>query len=284
MPDTRHDQRGIPRQIPTCRERSYLIFSGGCKAVRFPAAVRSDTPGRMHGVAQTAHDSMLLSTQSGATMRYAISLVLMLGLAGCSDPAVAPTPAGPASPAVDQAVVVEPVIGQQVLAAQTPEVAAKGATPVPALAAKLALDGEGLRIFAVDTGTSRTIPFGIGKAEALAMLESVRGSPPSGQGENIDCGATNAAWPDGLTAWFARARFVGWSLASEASTLSTADGLKVGTTRSELENGASVARIAPSSLGEEFTAGEVAGLLASADDDDDASVTNLWAGSACIAR
>ena len=75
---------------------------------------------------------------------------------------------------------------------------------------------------------------------------------------------------------------VGWSLASTGSPLSTAGGLMLGTTRSELENGASVARIAKSSLGEEFTAGDVAGLLDSTAAD--ARVTNLWAGATCIAR
>jgi len=114
------------------------------------------------------------------------------------------------------------------------------------------------------------------------MLESVQGAPPSGQGENIDCGATSAVWPDGLTVWFARDKFVGWSVASAASTLSTAGGLKVGSTRVEVENGASVAEIVRSSLGEEFRAGGVGGLLESADAD--ARVTNLWAGAVCIAR
>ena len=75
------------------------------------------------------------------------------------------------------------------------------------------------------------------------MLESVRGAPPQKQGENIDCGATYATWSDGLTVWFDRGEFVGWSLASTGSPLSTAGGLMLGTTRSELENGASVARM-----------------------------------------
>lgn len=126
------------------------------------------------------------------------------------------------------------------------------------------------------------MPFGIGKAEALDMLKFVQGGPPTDQGKNIDCGATNAVWPDGLTVWFARDRFVGWSLASKAASLSTVGGLKLGTTRAELENGATVATIAKSSLGEEFSAGNVGGLLESADAG--ARVTNLWAGAVCIAR
>jgi len=213
-------------------------------------------------------------------MRNAISLVLTLALAGCTNPTAAPKQAIPVSPAVDQTEVSMPATGQATGPAQAPAAAGDIATGAPA--AKLALDGEGLRIFALATGSSRVIPFSSGKAETLSMLESVQGAPPSGQGENIDCGATNAFWPDGLTVWFARDKFVGWSVASAASTLSTAGGLKVGSTRVEVENGASIAEIVPSSLGEEFTAGGVGGLLESADVD--ARVTNLWAGAVCIAR
>lgn len=211
-------------------------------------------------------------------MRNPMLLVLLLALAGCNQPdadsarderespAVARPPA--AMPAADPPATDQPAAADDVAA--------------PATAAKLALDGEGLRIFIVETGSSRLIPFGIVKAEALGVLEAVQGAPPSDQGENIDCGATHAIWPDGLTVWFARDKFVGWSVASAASPLSTVGGLEVGSTRAEVESGASVARIAPSSLGEEFTAGGVAGLLDSADAD--ARVSNLWAGATCIAR
>ena len=211
-------------------------------------------------------------------MRHPMLLVLLLALAGCNPPdadsgrdereppAVARPPA--AMPAADPPATDQP--------------AAAGDVTAPATAAKLALDGEGLRIFIVETGSSRLIPFGIDQAEALGMLEAVQGAPPSDQGENIDCGATNAIWADGLTVWFARDKFVGWSVASAASPLSTVGGQDVGSSRAEVENGASVARIAPSSLGEEFTAGGVAGLLDSAGAG--ARVSNLWAGAACIAR
>ncbi len=211
-------------------------------------------------------------------MRNPQFLVLLLAVAGCTPPdgatrreaANLPAPIPPAST----------VAARGNSAHKTSD--APGNAVAPNTAAKLALDGEGLRIFTVATGSSRAIPFGIGKAEALSMLESVQGAAPKDQGENVDCGATTAIWQDGLTVWFARDRFVGWSLASADSSLSTAGGLKVGTTRAELENGASVARIAKSSLGEEFTAGDVSGLLDSADTD--ARVANLWAGAVCIAR
>ena len=214
-------------------------------------------------------------------MRNPLLLVLILALAGCNQNAIS-TQAEPVSPALEPPAVGQPATGLPATGppdTARPDAAGDVAAPAPA---KLALDGEGLRIFTVGTGSSRAIAFGIGKAEAMRMLEAVHGAPPRDQGENLDCRASKASWQDGLTVWFARDKFVGWSVTSAASPLSTAGGLKVGSTRAEVENGASVAKIAPSSLGEEFTAGDVAGLLDSAKAD--ARVTHLWAGAVCIAR
>lgn len=209
-------------------------------------------------------------------MQNAMLLVLVLALAGCADsaaPSAHDTPAGD-PPATDAA-----FADREAPVEQTPADSAEANTPA---GARLALEGEGLRAFSVPSGASRQISFGTDKAAALDMLEAVRGSPPSEQGENIDCGATNAIWPDGLVVFFARNQFVGWSLGSQDATLTTAGGLGLGSTRAEVENGATVARIFPSTLGTEFTAGNVAGLLAS--DAADARVTHLWAGQTCIAR
>lgn len=222
------------------------------------------------------------SLSNMSTMRTPQSLILLLAIgvavAGCGQPDPIPPRRAALPPA--NAAAESPVA--------TPEAAVveAGTTPGNALPqippAKLALDGDGLRVFVTATGASRPIPFGISKADALRMLESVQGAPPRKQGENIDCAATNAVLPDGLTVWFARDEFVGWSLAESGSPLSTAGGLMLGSTRAELENGASVSKIAKSSLGEEFSAGDVAGLLDSAATD--ARVSNLWAGATCIAR
>ena len=82
--------------------------------------------------------------------------------------------------------------------------------------------------------------------------------------------------------WFVEEAFAGWSLGPDGSGVSTVDGIAIGSTRDALESGGSVVAIAPSSLGTEFSAGNVAGLLGSADAG--AVVTHLWAGQACIAR
>ncbi len=156
----------------------------------------------------------------------------------------------------------------------------KGAPAVGTAA--IALDGEGLRVFAIPSGSSRLIAFGTARADAVSMLAAVQGGPPVEEGENIDCGATLVVWPDGLTTWFMSGQFVGWSVGAGESRLTTADGLGLGTTRGDVEDGATVAEIGPSSLGTEFFAGGVAGLLDS--DAPDARVIHLWSGQACIAR
>lgn len=162
--------------------------------------------------------------------------------------------------------------------------AAPAATPPaePESATVLALEGDGLRAIIKSSGAARPLPFGTEREAALRMLEAVRGVPPDEQGESADCGAEFATWADGFQVWFARGAFVGWAVRGTDAALSTVDRLRVGTTRAQLEDGGTLAEIAPSSLGVEFTAGGVAGLLAS--DASDAPVTHLWAGATCIAR
>jgi hypothetical protein len=145
----------------------------------------------------------------------------------------------------------------------------------------LALEGEGLRVFDSETGASRALPFGTAMEPTLAALAALRGAPAE-QAVNEECGAAFASW-DGLTAWFDEGRFVGWAARSGGTgqPLTTASGVGVGSTRAELES-AYDAEIAPSTLGEEFRAGALSGLLGSAEPD--ARVTDLWAGTACVFR
>ncbi|WP_309673554.1 hypothetical protein [Gemmatimonas sp.] len=109
--------------------------------------------------------------------------------------------------------------------------------------------------------------------------------------ENLECRATVATWPaSGLQLWFtsdSAARFIGWSLGGRAPTdstvpkLTTPSGIGLGSTRAALDS-AYVVRVARSSLGVEFSAGGLAGILASARAD--APIQNLWAGQVCLAR
>lgn len=211
-------------------------------------------------------------------MRHSLFGAVAIVLTGCADPD--PTPRhrdAEAPPAHD---IPAP---RAVTAAATPSAVPPASAPAaPATAAtKLALDGEGLRLFDAASGAARRIPFGTRKPAALSALTAVQAAPPREQGENVDCRATFATWANGLTAWFAQDRFVGWSVRPGSPEVTTASGLTVGSSRADLD-GAYNAKVAPSSLGVEFTAGGLAGLLDSARPD--ARVTHLWAGATCIAR
>lgn len=145
----------------------------------------------------------------------------------------------------------------------------------------LALEGEGLRVFNALSGAARPIPFGSAMDSTLDILRRVQGVEPREQGENPDCGAHYATWEGGLTTWFDDDRFVGWSVRDGDGTLTTATGVGLGSTRAEWESSYVVQQF-NSTLGVEFTAGEMAGLFESGEPD--ARVVNLWAGHVCIAR
>lgn len=153
--------------------------------------------------------------------------------------------------------------------------------PAEAAASLLALDAEGLRLFNSVSGASRLIPFGTTKPDALRAIGAAQKSPVRSQGNNAECNAAYTSWNNGLTVWFNQERFVGWSATASAAPAATASGLRVGSSRSELES-AYAAKVAKSTLGTEFMAGALAGLLDS--DKPDAKVTHLWAGVTCLAR
>lgn len=155
------------------------------------------------------------------------------------------------------------------------------ARPAPAQSWLLNLDGEGLRIFDSNTGASRLIAFGNDSTQSLETLSRVLGEPIPTQVENEECQVTFARWSNGLTAWSDGKRFVGWSVAPQSPALATAAGVKLGSSRKDLQS-AYQAKIFESSLGTEFSAGGLAGLLDSARAD--ARVVNFWAGQTCIAR
>ncbi len=151
-----------------------------------------------------------LSFPPESAVRNPIFFALVLTLAGCTQPNASSTQ--DAADSLAKITTATPVVASGLPASEPSHASEMASTSSPA--ANLALDGEGLRVFAVPAGTSRAIPFGLGKDETLAMLANVQGASPSHQGENIDCGATNAIWTDGLTVWFARGKFVGWSVGS----------------------------------------------------------------------
>ena len=159
--------------------------------------------------------------------------------------------------------------------------AAQVISPSEAAASLLALDAEGLRLFHAVSGASRLIPFGTTKPDALRAIAAAQKAPLRSEGDNAECNATYATWDNGLTVWFTKERFVGWSTTASATPAATAAGVKAGSTRAELESAYAV-KVVESTLGTEFSAGALAGLLDTGKPD--AKVTHLWAGVTCLAR
>lgn len=153
--------------------------------------------------------------------------------------------------------------------------------PAEAAASLLALDAEGLRLLNAVSGASRLIPFGTTKPDALRAIGAAQKVPLRSEGVNADCNVAYATWDNGLTVWFAKERFVGWSATANAAPPATAAGVKVGSSRAELESAYAV-KFKESTLGTAFSAGALAGLLDSGRAN--AQVSHLWAGATCLAR
>ena len=160
---------------------------------------------------------------------------------------------------------------------------AESGAPAQAAAARLAVDGDGLRWSPQPGGTERRIPFGTPQAQVVASLERVRG--PAEQGTNQDCPTgpvQYANWPDGLSLVFEEGRFVGWSVDDRAAgAVETAAGIGPGDSRAQL-TAAHAAEVRQSTLGTEFSAGDVHGVLDGPSAG--ARITDMWAGVSCVAR
>ena len=150
-----------------------------------------------------------------------------------------------------------------------------------AQAARLTVEGEGLRWIPASGGAGEAIPFGTRQEAFLASLERVRG--PAERSSNPDCptGAVQeASWPDGLSLVFERGLFVGWGLSEGATgSVATAAGIGPGDTRAQLD--AQAAEVSQSSIGLQFAADEVYGLLDGPSPS--ARITEMWAGVSCHA-
>ena len=163
--------------------------------------------------------------------------------------------------------------------ASAPEPVAPAAAADPVLS----VAPEGLRLFDPASGSARPLSFGLPAEQVLAAIEASRG--PAERGTNEECGAGPmefARWPDGLGLAFQDGVFVGWSLDDRAGgVLTTTSGIGPGSSRREIEEVYQVA-VEETTLGTEFSVGEVSGLLDGPGPD--ARITNLWAGVACLFR
>jgi hypothetical protein len=149
----------------------------------------------------------------------------------------------------------------------------------------LILAGEGLQLVNLQTGSTTPLAFDGDMATTLDAVTQILGEPEE-MGENSECPSgplTIATWPNGLALNAADDTFVGWAMqpGDDDTALTTASGIGIGSTRQELEEAYTV-EVVDSSLGVEFSAGDLYGLLTSPEPT--GTITNLWAGVACNFR
>jgi hypothetical protein len=148
-------------------------------------------------------------------------------------------------------------------------------------AVNLAPDGLSL---VLPTGATRQLTFGMPRDVTTRAIAAALGSPIE-EGDNQECGAgalSFASFRGGLGLYFDDGKFVGWDLdGRDGGRFATATGVGIGSSRKQLESATAV-KIEESTLGIEFSAGDLSGLLSARDPDGE--VTNLWAGTTCIAR
>lgn len=188
--------------------------------------------------------------------RTALTLSALLALAGCDTATETPAPSPQANP-----------VGQE-----TAQVAQGG----------LALDGEGLRAFTAQ-GSARALSFGMSQDTVLTAVSTLLDTGTPTVTTNAECGAGPtqfAEYPNGLQLAFQEDRFAGWFL--DAPGLTTADGVGVGTRRADLQSAREIEIVPDSTLGVEFTSGDLGGFLSS--EGPDGTVESLYAGLTCFFR
>ncbi len=206
----------------------------------------------------------MLKTTFRCSALLPLGLTLLLTTAACTRTPNAPNVNG-TDPMADA---VDPVPGDQVEDTES----------------LLALSGEGLQLVGDQTGSTATLEFGSEMDLVEDAVTNILGQPLE-SGDNEECGAgpqTITQWPRGLVLHAAGGEFIGWSVSPDTdATLTTMAGVGIDSTRSELEAAYTV-EVVESSLGTEFSTGDLFGILNSTAPD--AMIEYLWAGTVCNFR
>lgn len=148
----------------------------------------------------------------------------------------------------------------------------------------LALSRDGLTFVSI-SGSTRPVEFGSSESTVNQALESTVGpQQDSGIGQVCDDGSARTfdtfRYGDGLQVYFRNDSFVGWVSTSRAFT--TIDGIGVGSALSDLRAALGDVTLTEGSLGTEFSAGSLGGVLDG--NSDSSKVTDLFNGEVCIIR
>jgi hypothetical protein len=199
-------------------------------------------------------------------------LVATLLLAACgSEPSRDAASTSPGSVAEVPAAVVR----------DTGDTTSRGSSPERGAAA-IVLAPDGLTI-AAGAGAPKRLAFGGAQAGVLADVEAGLGEPKE-QGNQEECPAGplyHATYASGVQVVFQDGEFVGW-FAREGSGLRTEQGIGPGSTVGELKKAYPAVTVAESSLGHEFAAGELYGVVTGPSDT--ATVEVMFAGTNCSFR
>lgn len=195
-------------------------------------------------------------------------LPLAIALAACGPDRPADTADGAVSAAADSA---SATVSAAVDTVRVPETAPPAVT--------LASDGLGV----IADGAPQRLAFGAARTRVLAEVGGVLGQPAE-QGVQEECPAGplyQVRYAGGLQLVFQDSAFVGW-FAQPGSTLRTAREIGPGSTLGQLKAAYPATKVEETSLGHEFDAGGLWGIVT---DTTDAGVVEvIFAGINCIFR
>jgi len=180
-------------------------------------------------------------------------------------------------------------VGTEDAAPSPSPVATDGAAGVnTASEVALALDAEGLRFVANDTGSASLVAFGAPRGQVeQAVQRATGGTPRRSTGEECPAGPTEFTSFGELQLAFQDDRWIGWALGG-AFPATTMDGIGIGTPRARVERTRELTMVSDSTLGDEFVLGSadqeaaIGGIFGGPGPED--RIAYLWAGVACNFR
>jgi hypothetical protein len=147
----------------------------------------------------------------------------------------------------------------------------------------VALAADGLTVVTV-AGITKPLDFGTDEPTVKTALESALDKPKSSEiaqpCEDGSGRAFDSVRYDGLAVFFLDGKLSGWG--SSANAFTTLDGIGVGSTLADLKESFGDVTVMDSSLGVEFSAGTIGGVLDGKADS--AKVTDIFNGQVCIIR